>query len=151
VARPIGTFKTSSDYHYQTLRCNVDLLKIIQLGLTFRMSMATSANTSTWQFNFRVQHYVASLHLFVLVLSPNDAYCFIQPFHNAAMICTPQIRLSCLTKSGINFKKHEIMVSMWNTLESYSSLGTRFVCDVKWISFHRYVKLQIHNRTRPCL
>lgn len=35
VARPIGNFKNSSDYHFQTLRCNVDLLKIIQLGLTF--------------------------------------------------------------------------------------------------------------------
>lgn len=34
VARPIGTFKGSSDYHYQTLRCNVDLLKLIQLGIT---------------------------------------------------------------------------------------------------------------------
>ena len=35
VARPIGDFKSSSDYQYQLLRCNVDLLKIIQLGLTF--------------------------------------------------------------------------------------------------------------------
>ncbi|KAF8650016.1 hypothetical protein AX16_005468 [Volvariella volvacea WC 439] len=34
VARPIGTFKASSDYHYQTMRCNVDLLKIIQVGIT---------------------------------------------------------------------------------------------------------------------
>jgi CCR4-NOT transcription complex subunit 7/8 len=39
VARPIGSFKNSSDYHYQTLRCNVDLLKIIQLGLTFTNEM----------------------------------------------------------------------------------------------------------------
>ena len=53
VARPIGEFKSTSDYQYQVqsifniifrklswsflqlLRCNVDLLKIIQLGLTF--------------------------------------------------------------------------------------------------------------------
>ena len=35
VARPIGDFKSSADYQYQLLRCNVDLLKIIQLGLTF--------------------------------------------------------------------------------------------------------------------
>ncbi|KAH9487298.1 Poly(A) ribonuclease pop2 [Psilocybe cubensis] len=34
VARQIGNFKTSSDYHYQTMRCNVDLLKIIQVGIT---------------------------------------------------------------------------------------------------------------------
>ena len=34
VARPIGQFTTKADYHYQTLRCNVDLLKMIQLGIT---------------------------------------------------------------------------------------------------------------------
>ena len=32
VARPVGSFKSSNDYRYQTLRCNVDLLRIIQLG-----------------------------------------------------------------------------------------------------------------------
>lgn len=31
VARPIGQFTGNADYHYQTLRCNCDLLKIIQL------------------------------------------------------------------------------------------------------------------------
>ena len=34
VARPVSeVFK--DDYHYQSLKCNVDLLKIIQLGLAF--------------------------------------------------------------------------------------------------------------------
>jgi CCR4-NOT transcription complex subunit 7/8 len=33
VAKPVGSFKTNSDYHYQTLRCNVDLLKIIQANM----------------------------------------------------------------------------------------------------------------------
>ena len=35
VARPLGDFSASSDYLYQTLRCNVDLLKLIQLGICF--------------------------------------------------------------------------------------------------------------------
>ena len=34
VARPIGDFNSKASYHYQTVRCNVDLLKIIQLGVT---------------------------------------------------------------------------------------------------------------------
>lgn len=54
VARPIGEFRSTADYQYQLLRCNVDLLKIIQLGLTF---MDDEGNTptgfSTWQFNFK--------------------------------------------------------------------------------------------------
>jgi CCR4-NOT transcription complex subunit 7/8 len=54
VARPIGQFKTSSDYHYQTLRCNVDLLKLIQLGITLCDDNGnTPPGITTWQFNFK--------------------------------------------------------------------------------------------------
>ena len=35
VARPIGDFRSSADYQYQLLKCNVNLLKLIQLELTF--------------------------------------------------------------------------------------------------------------------
>lgn len=53
VARPIGSFKTSSDYHYQTMRCNVDLLKIIQVGLTLADEEGNfPQDVTTWQFNF---------------------------------------------------------------------------------------------------
>jgi CCR4-NOT transcription complex subunit 7/8 len=31
VARPYGTFRSHTDYQYQTLKCNVDLLRIIQV------------------------------------------------------------------------------------------------------------------------
>jgi len=27
----VGTFKTPGEYQYQTLRCNVDMLKLIQV------------------------------------------------------------------------------------------------------------------------
>ncbi len=52
----IGEFKSTADYQYQLLRCNVDLLKIIQLGLTFLDKNGKTANSdgiSTWQFNFK--------------------------------------------------------------------------------------------------
>ena len=68
VARPIGEFKSTSDYQYQVLerhrpylsliissfpqllRCNVDLLKIIQLGLTFfNKEGKTPEGVCTWQ------------------------------------------------------------------------------------------------------
>ncbi|KAI9840269.1 MAG: hypothetical protein M1837_001804 [Sclerophora amabilis] len=32
--RPMGNFRTKAEYHYQTLRINVDLLKMVQLGIT---------------------------------------------------------------------------------------------------------------------
>ncbi|KAL1894704.1 CCR4-NOT core DEDD RNase subunit [Sporothrix stenoceras] len=34
VARPMGSFRGKSDYHYQCLRTNVDLLRVIQIGIT---------------------------------------------------------------------------------------------------------------------
>lgn len=73
----MGDFTTKASYHYQTLRCNVDLLKIIQLGITLfsvdgelppaqtvETALLTtssrngfSSNVSicpcTWQFNFQ--------------------------------------------------------------------------------------------------
>ena len=32
VAKPLGVFKSYNEKEYQTLKCNVDLLRIIQLG-----------------------------------------------------------------------------------------------------------------------
>ena len=55
VARPIGEFKSSSDYQYQLLRCNVDLLKIIQLGVTFMDDKGNLPDgITTWQFNIKI-------------------------------------------------------------------------------------------------
>jgi len=54
VARPIGDFKSSTEYQYQLLRCNVDLLKIIQVGLTFLDENGNLPSpVATWQFNFK--------------------------------------------------------------------------------------------------
>ncbi|KAL3729431.1 hypothetical protein ACJRO7_026532 [Eucalyptus globulus] len=58
VVRPVGNFKNSCEFHYQTLKENVDILKLIQLGLTFsdeRRNLPTcgSDKCCIWQFNFR--------------------------------------------------------------------------------------------------
>ena len=54
VAKPIGKFKDSADFTYQSIRCNVDLLNIIQLGITFSDSNGNlPQGTCTWQFNFK--------------------------------------------------------------------------------------------------
>jgi CCR4-NOT transcription complex subunit 7/8 len=51
----MGEFKRKSDYHYQTLRCNVDILKMIQLGITLfdEEGNTPPGEFSTWQFNFK--------------------------------------------------------------------------------------------------
>ncbi|CAA6670969.1 unnamed protein product [Spirodela intermedia] len=58
VMNPAGSFKTKADFHYQTLKANVDALKLIQLGLTFSDACGNLPKSDTgrqcvWQFNFR--------------------------------------------------------------------------------------------------
>ncbi|KAH0855359.1 hypothetical protein HID58_007884 [Brassica napus] len=58
VVRPVGTFKSNADYHYETLKLNVNILSIIQLGLTFSNEQGNLPTCGTdkyciWQFNFR--------------------------------------------------------------------------------------------------
>ncbi|KAI9026875.1 CCR4-NOT transcription complex subunit 7 [Hyaloraphidium curvatum] len=111
VARPIGNFKTSADYHYQTLRCNVDLLRLIQLGLTFSDEDGRlPPGTNTWQFNFKF-----SLQ--------DDMYA--------------QDSIELLQKSGLDFKKHEDYgIDVEHFGELLMSSGLVLMDDVKWISFH---------------
>ncbi|KAL5074426.1 hypothetical protein RYX36_013410, partial [Vicia faba] len=57
VLRPIGVFKHITDYNYQTLKDNVDMLNLIQLGLTFsdengNLPTCGTGNPCIWQFNF---------------------------------------------------------------------------------------------------
>ncbi|KAJ3122251.1 CCR4-NOT transcription complex subunit 7 [Nowakowskiella sp. JEL0407] len=113
VARPIGNFRTSADYHYQMLRCNVDLLKIIQLGITFADEHGNlPPDAYTWQFNFKFN------------LS-DDMYA--------------QDSIDLLTKSGIDFKKHEEFgIDVEHFGELLISSGFVLFEDVKWVSFHSY-------------
>ena len=111
VARPVGSFERQSDYHYQTLRCNVDLLKIIQLGITFANDDGEFPDDCpTWQFNFQFN-------------LQQDMYA--------------QDSIDLLTRSGIEFRNHEergINVEAFG--EVLMSSGLVLNEDVKWISFH---------------
>lgn len=111
VARPIGEFKSSSDYQYQLLRCNVDLLKIIQIGFTFYNDKGEQPSTgSTWQFNFRFN-------------LGEDMYA--------------QDSIDLLVGSGIQFKGHEEDgVDVNSFAESLYTSGIILSEDVFWLSFH---------------
>lgn len=113
VARPIGEFRSNADYQYQLLRCNVDLLKIIQLGLTFMNEQGEyPPGTSTWQFNFKFN-------------LTEDMYA--------------QDSIELLTTSGIQFKKHEDEgIEALYFAELVMTSGVVLCDGVKWLSFHRY-------------
>ncbi|KAH9508253.1 CCR4-NOT transcription complex subunit 8, partial [Bulinus truncatus] len=81
VARPIGEFRSTQEYTYHQMKCNVNLLKIIQIGFTFFDDDGNRAQPiSTWQFNFK----------FCL---GDDMYA--------------QESIELLRKSGIQFERHE--------------------------------------------
>lgn len=111
VARPIGEFKSTSDYQYQLLRCNVDLLKIIQLGLTFfNADGQMPEGICTWQFNFKFN------------LS-EDMYA--------------EDSVELLQNSGIQFERHEREgIETVDFAEMLLVSGTVLLADVKWLSFH---------------
>jgi len=111
VARPVGSFVDSYDYHYQTVKCNVDLLKIIQLGLTFCDEDGNfRPGTCTWQFNF-------SFNL------SEDMYA--------------GDSIEMLAASGVDFDQHQrrgIDVKEFAALLTQSGLVLND--EVRWISFH---------------
>ena len=111
VARPVGDFHSTTAYNYQLLRCNVDLLRIIQLGLTF---MDEDGNTppgySTWQFNFK---FNLSVDMYAL-----DS-------------------IELLKHSGIQFQKHkEDGIDPLDFAELLMSSGIVLMDDIKFLCFH---------------
>ncbi|QRG37663.1 hypothetical protein FDK38_002042 [Candidozyma auris] len=70
VARPLGTFKSSADYHFQCLRSNSDILNLIQLSLcAVKMQNDKISNSVIWQFNFAydvTQEMFNEEHLYML-------------------------------------------------------------------------------------
>lgn len=116
VARPVGNFRSNAEFYYQTLRCNVNLLKIIQLGITFSDEEGRHPpGPCTWQFNFKFN-------------LTDDIYA--------------QDSIDLLQTSGIDFDRFasqgievssfaELLISSGLVLQAYG-VDTQ----VRWLSFH---------------
>jgi CCR4-NOT transcription complex subunit 7/8 len=111
VAKPVGTFRTTHEFYYQTLRCNVNLLKIIQLGISLLNDRGEVPDKCcTWQFNFK----------FSLT---DDIYA--------------QDSIDLLKNGGINFeyfKTYGIEISHFAELMMGSGLVLN--PNVHWLTFH---------------
>lgn len=129
----MGEFTTKASYHYQTLRCNVDLLKIIQLGITLfsdegetppensiEASMSTTnraygssnfvACPCTWQFNFEFS-------------MEDDMY--------------NSVSIEMLKRQGADFERHATQGINPNEFGSLLiTSGLALSDDVTWLSFH---------------
>ncbi|KAK7899489.1 hypothetical protein WMY93_020342 [Mugilogobius chulae] len=119
VARPIGEFRSNADYQYQLLRCNVDLLKIIQLGLTFMNE----------QGEYPPGRPRGSLILNSTSRKTSSAFILEDMY--------AQDSIELLTTSGIQFKKHEDEgIETLYFAELLMTSGVVLCDGVKWLSFH---------------
>ena len=54
VAKPVGLYRSTEALEYQAMRCNVDMLRIIQIGITLGNEKGELPKPCcTWQFNFK--------------------------------------------------------------------------------------------------
>ncbi|SCU77293.1 LAMI_0A00562g1_1 [Lachancea mirantina] len=112
IARPIGNFRSKDDYHYQTMRANVDLLNPVQIGLSLSDHAGNKPEgvPSTWQFNF---HFDVTKE----------------------MVSAESLEL--LKKSGINFEKHQNAgVSANEFAQLMTDSGLALSKEITWVSYH---------------
>ncbi|GJS62496.1 retrovirus-related pol polyprotein LINE-1 [Tanacetum coccineum] len=116
VLRPLAQFKNINDYNYVTLKDNVDMLKLIQLGLTFSDEDGNLPNfglglACIWQFNFR--EFNVNEDIFA-----NDS-------------------IEMLRQCGIDFKKNSEMGIDANRFgELLMSSGVVLNDNICWVTFH---------------
>jgi len=111
VAKPMGNFNTMDEYKYQLVKCNVDLLKMIQLGITlFDAQGHRPPGVCTWQFNFK----------FSLT---EDLYA--------------EESIDLLMNSGIQFDQHSCEgVEPADFAEMLLTSGLVLMENVTWLTFH---------------
>lgn len=112
VARPIGSFHSTSEYHYQTLRTNVDILRVVQVGITLtdNVGQTPPGFSGTWQFNFKF---------------------------DASQDMGSADGLEVLRQSGLEFHKHEVEgIDHLQFAELLTSSGLVLNDQMTWISFH---------------
>jgi len=111
VAKPVGNFSTMDEYKYQLVKCNVDLLKLIQLGLTlFDGSGNLPKGVCTWQFNFKF---------------------------NLAEDLYAEDSIDLLQNSGLEFEKHSTLgIEPSQFAEMLLSSGLVLMDNVTWLTFH---------------
>ncbi|XP_061343278.1 probable CCR4-associated factor 1 homolog 7 [Gastrolobium bilobum] len=116
VLQHLGDSKNSLDLRYHNLKSNVDILKLIQLGLTFSDEQGNLPTCGTdsqcvWQFNFRE--------------------------FNVDEDASFKASIELLIQSGIDFKKHkENGVNAMRFVELLMSSGVVLNDNVYWVTFH---------------
>ncbi|KAH6671526.1 CCR4-NOT transcription complex subunit 7 [Plectosphaerella plurivora] len=133
VSRPMGGFRGKSDYHYQCLRTNVDMLKVIQIGLALfneQGETPPARPTSTDAMDMSLGQRGAQQGPFPYAWQFNFKFSLNQDMYNEKSIESLQtagIDFNMLERDGID--PHEFASLL---------IPSGLVCfdNVTWISFH---------------
>ncbi|RVD93000.1 mrna deadenylase subunit [Tubulinosema ratisbonensis] len=110
ISKPIGNFTQTITQIYQQIRCNCNILKIIQLGMTLSNKDCELPTPSTWQFNFKFD-------------IESDMYA--------------EDSLSLLLNANLDFKEHkENGIDLDDFGELFFSSGLLMNPNICWITFH---------------
>uniref|UniRef100_F1KRQ7 poly(A)-specific ribonuclease n=1 Tax=Ascaris suum TaxID=6253 RepID=F1KRQ7_ASCSU len=111
VATPLGQFKSKEDFNYQQVSCNVNMLKLIQVGFTLTdKDGSLPPSGDVWQFNFQF-----SLN--------DDMY--------------SQESVELLRSAGIDFSRHLVEgIRMADFGELLTTSGLIVDEHVTWLTFH---------------
>lgn len=77
LARPIGRFRGKSDYIYQTVRTNVDLLDVLKIGISLSDEFGgkPDMSISTWQFHFKMSPQTQMIPIETIELLQKTSTC----------------------------------------------------------------------------
>lgn len=131
VVRPMGEFLSKASYHYQTVRCNVDLLKIIQLGITlFSADGETPPAQGDPAALQQRPAYPTNFTMFPCTWTFNFQ------FSTEEDMCNDD-SIAVLKKAGVDFEKHaEMGIDPVEFGSLLITSGLALSDDVNWISFH---------------
>lgn len=149
----MGDFQSKASYHYQTVRCNVDLLKIIQLGITLfsiqgEVPPALLDSSKLIYHPKALQQYANSIVACPCTWTFNFQFSLENDMYNEESI-------QLLKKSGADFEK---LATQGIDPEEFGSLlttsGLILTDDVNWISFHSgydfaYLIKMLSNKELP--
>ncbi|TKX26927.1 CAF1 family ribonuclease-like protein [Elsinoe australis] len=130
VARPIGNFESKASYHYQTLRCNVDLLKPIQLGITLWSPEGELPPSQPDRTVLPKMPYSNNLMVCPCTWSFNFQFSLDEDMYAEGSI-------DMLKAAGLDFSRHQTMGIDPNAFgAALMTSGLAFMEDVNWLSFH---------------
>ncbi|KAF3022617.1 hypothetical protein E8E14_013817 [Neopestalotiopsis sp. 37M] len=135
VGRPMGNFIDKSDYHYQTLRVNVDMLKIIQIGIALfnengQTPAAKPEQLESKELSPFMRKYLATYGSLPFAWQFNFHFDIKEDMANENSIHS-------LQQAGIDFDKLRMDGIEPNAFAALmTSSGLVQLEEVKWLSFH---------------